>query len=121
MQHLTPYYVPYPPPNDIIQILSDQRKNVADGIIQVKSKGDTWYLVALPWYQLWSRYVGFDQAHCPGLKDNYPGPIDNSSIVDGNGELLPGMTEKNFMVLPEDCWNKLFNYYHLCGRSVSSF
>ena len=44
------------------------------------------YLVDLRWFKQWKKYVGFDTWDQSGAgdKQNNPGPIDNSCLLEGN-------------------------------------
>jgi ubiquitin carboxyl-terminal hydrolase 4/11/15 len=43
------------------------------------------YLVAAGWFKQWKKYVGFDQwnVESKGCSDAFPGPIDNSPLLQG--------------------------------------
>ncbi|KAJ1666474.1 hypothetical protein EV178_002261 [Coemansia sp. RSA 1646] len=73
-----------------------------------------WYLVARNWYAAWQEYAS-------GLvQDRTIGPIDNSSIVDDAGHILPGLRlDKEVDAVPEAAWIKLSNLYGLLGSSIS--
>ena len=52
--------------------------------------GDTWYLVASEWFNLWKKYMDV------GVDGRSPGPIDNSPIADpsADGHVMQGMQEE---------------------------
>lgn len=100
-------------------------------INQLKAKelvvGDTWYIVAKPWFRRWSsaasqesRTKAGDQAESLSVQD--VGPVDNANLVKpGSDDLLkPPVEGIDAEFVPEEAWNLLvswsvsFIYFCIC-------
>ncbi|KAJ1836202.1 hypothetical protein IWW55_000049 [Coemansia sp. RSA 2706] len=67
--------------------------------------GSVWYLVGHKWFAAW-------QESASGLVPHDIGPIDNSEIVDANGELLPGLElNVDLDAVPASAWQKMAVLY----------
>jgi ubiquitin carboxyl-terminal hydrolase 4/11/15 len=76
-------------------------------------EGDYYYLISSTWWLLWKRFVGYDESIYSNLCDMpRPGPIDNHTLVEENGELKHYVTETyHFMYLPKTAWEYLHGIY----------
>jgi hypothetical protein len=45
------------------------------------------YLVDTKWFKQWKKYVGYESSDVfnVGQSEVYPGPVDNSPLIEGNG------------------------------------
>ncbi|KAJ1799053.1 hypothetical protein LPJ59_002096 [Coemansia sp. RSA 2399] len=78
------------------------------------SHGSIWYLVARKWYAAWQEYAS-------GLvQDRAIGPIDNSSIADEYGHIIPNLKlGEDVDAVPEAAWIRLRNLYGLLSPNMS--
>jgi len=70
-----------PPPNRPSNPFDE--KTLIESLTDPLIKGAKWYLIASKWFQQWKRFV--DE------KDDSPGPLDNTSLIEGptNMAILP--------------------------------
>ena len=55
--------------------------------------GDTWYLISYTWYEKWKAACNpASNTHGRGADEQLE-PVDNSDIVDADGELIPALSE----------------------------
>ncbi|XP_016849392.2 uncharacterized protein LOC107982896 [Anolis carolinensis] len=83
--------------------------------------GDSWCLIDYKWFKKWQRYVGFESwdLYYAGKHDYYPGPIDNSKLVeDSETQTLKRYSIEgvDYEVIPIEAWNKLVNWYGCIER-----
>ncbi|KAJ2077682.1 hypothetical protein H4R24_004985 [Coemansia sp. RSA 988] len=72
--------------------------------------GSVWYLVARKWYAAWQEWAS-------GLVPEKMGAIDNTSIVDSNGELQPGLKlGEDLEAVPASAWRKMIELYGIKGQ-----
>ncbi|KAJ2806692.1 hypothetical protein H4R20_001592 [Coemansia guatemalensis] len=72
--------------------------------------GSVWYLVARKWYAAWQEWAS-------GLVPEKMGAIDNTSIVDSNGELQPGLKlGEDLEAVPASAWRKMVELYGIKGQ-----
>lgn len=57
--------------------------------------GDPWYLISLAWHEKWKAACNPAEKTQGREADEQLGPVDNSDIVDTNGELIPALSEGN--------------------------
>lgn len=63
------------------------------------------FLIEAGWWDLWQRH--FVHPISPR-----PGRIDNSSLVDSEGDLKPGLEEnKQYYYLPKESWDLLIQWF----------
>lgn len=55
--------------------------------------GDTWYLVARQWYKRWRKACTGEVDKEGGVSEKDLGPVDNSSLVDKDGNLVSAAIE----------------------------
>uniref|UniRef100_A0A1I8JJ24 ubiquitinyl hydrolase 1 n=1 Tax=Macrostomum lignano TaxID=282301 RepID=A0A1I8JJ24_9PLAT len=78
--------------------------------------GQEWYVLSMAWFSRWQQYVGYRkyEEKYLGKEAYFPGCIDNSDILDVNGDLKPKlMNEHDYMLLRGDAWTMLVEYYEL--------
>lgn len=85
-----------------------QKDEIENIILTMKVKeGESWYLVNKKWLVDWENYVTAE-----GDTQSPPGPIDNSSLVDGEHALLAHIEEdRHYDLIAEEAWNLLFQWY----------
>jgi len=81
---------------------------VSKGKARQMEIGETWYLVSAVWYKRWSRAcTGEVDKEGPVIEAEL-GPVDNSTLLDTYGHLLPSLAENiDVEYVPEEVW-KLF-------------
>ncbi|CAG0921929.1 unnamed protein product [Notodromas monacha] len=68
--------------------------------------GETWFLVAMDWFQKFKAYSGLSSATVLG--DSHPGPISNRSLMAANGRLKPCLVDQDdYVLVPERTWHAL--------------
>ncbi|XP_051990792.1 E3 ubiquitin-protein ligase TRIM47-like isoform X2 [Xyrauchen texanus] len=96
--------------------LDTQRKEIATLLKTALREGDKWYLVDIHWFKQWKKYVGFDSGDTCNIGEVYPGPVDNSSILqDGDAFNIKEhlIDELDYILMPTDGWSKLVCWYGL--------
>ena len=106
----------------IVDELAEQRETIAKGILFERKPGESCYLIAMPWYQQWSLYVGMG-TNTPSPPSYHPGQINNFPIIDPDqpDQLKPNLTERDFMAVPRSCWDLLLHSYSIHPSSVPIF
>ncbi|KAK2167839.1 hypothetical protein LSH36_23g05071 [Paralvinella palmiformis] len=100
-----------------------QKNELAELLKKPLKKGDTWYLTDTKWFKQWKKYVGYDSWDTGHVGDEsaYPGPIDNSALFkESTCELLKEhlIDELDYMLLPEEAWQKLVGWYDIMEGQV---
>ncbi|XP_060080638.1 ubiquitin carboxyl-terminal hydrolase 15-like isoform X1 [Ylistrum balloti] len=94
-----------------------QKSEIANLMKKTLKKGDTWYLLDTKWYKQWKKYVGYDSwdSFSVGEQNSHPGPMDNSPLVkEEEGGLKHHLIEElDYMLLPEEAWEKMLAWYGL--------
>ena len=76
--------------------------------------GDTWYIVARPWYRRWAAACAEGDSmekDLEGLSPADVGPIDNSPLLDSSGNLVVVPAEgDNAEYLPSEAWMLLLQW-----------
>lgn len=88
-----------------------QKKEIQDAnqMANTMQTGDTWYLLESDWYHRFQQFIGLEEPD--GMVCN-PGPIDNGSLLDENGDLRKGLLEHDdFELISETTWKKLHSWY----------
>ena len=57
--------------------------------------GDVWYLISLTWHEKWKAACNPTSKTQGREADEQVGPVDNSDIVDPDGELIPALSDGN--------------------------
>ncbi|XP_021342964.1 ubiquitin carboxyl-terminal hydrolase 15-like [Mizuhopecten yessoensis] len=100
-----------------------QKSEIASLMKKTLKKGDTWYLLDTKWYKQWKKYVGYDSwdSFSVGEQNSHPGPMDNCPLVkEEEGGLKPHLIEElDYMLLPEEAWDKMLAWYGLAKEQES--
>ncbi|KAJ9597759.1 hypothetical protein L9F63_011367 [Diploptera punctata] len=90
-----------------------QRKLIELFIGKQMRKGETWYLIDTNWFKAFRRYVGiYDIWETVDKQDDYPGPIDNSSLFNEDGSIRELLTDGlDYVLVPKDAWELLVKWY----------
>ncbi|KAF2076148.1 hypothetical protein CYY_002555 [Polysphondylium violaceum] len=74
--------------------------------------GEKWCLINTSWYSKWSK----------GIPASRLGPIDNGSLLNANGYIKPGLSQRyHYVIIPEQIWTILQDKYKggpLISRNV---
>lgn len=71
--------------------------------------GETWYLLESDWYHRFQQFIGLED---PDGMVCHPGPIDNSALLDNQGDLKKGLLEHDdYVLITENVWKKLHSWY----------
>ncbi|KAF8141639.1 cysteine proteinase [Boletus edulis] len=81
--------------------------------------GDTWYIVSRRWYRRW-------ETACQGIEDKSGhfdekdlGPVDNSPLVDRDGNPISNLTEGiDVEFVPSDVWKAFTTWYGLATHPL---
>lgn len=78
--------------------------------------GDIWYLISLAWYEKWRAACNPASKTQGREADEQLGPVDNSDIVDPDGELIPALSDGNRVTSVSQRVMELFIewYFLLC-------
>jgi hypothetical protein len=85
-------------------------------ITQLKNEtireGETWYLVSQRWYRKWEKAMTGLQDKYGGAEEADIGPVDNSPLLDTQGDLQTYLIEEeDVMYVPEEAWNFFVSWY----------
>ena len=78
---------------------------------------DEWYLVSTNWFKSWMKYTRSTATSDTPIEA--PGPIDNSSLLQGltlNPYLTPII---DFQLIPVEKWGELLSWYGLSASSIA--
>jgi ubiquitin carboxyl-terminal hydrolase 4/11 len=68
--------------------------------------GSTWYIVSWPWYRRWTKACAGEVDKDGRVEEDDIGPIDNSHLVDQDGELITTIEEGvNVTFVPSWIWD----------------
>ena len=98
-----------------------QKREIHSLLSRVFVNGEAWYLIHIRWFKQWKSYVGYDDWNKSqaGNEANKPGPIDNTSLLDCNGNLEKKQVyEIDYKLVPALAWNKFLSWYGAIGESV---
>ncbi|KAG6811700.1 hypothetical protein H0H92_006207 [Tricholoma furcatifolium] len=75
--------------------------------------GETWYLVARPWWKRWQKALTgqVDKDDKEPIQEKDLGPVDNSSLVDGYGNLKSVAEGIDVEFVPQEVWNCFIHWY----------
>ena len=69
------------------------------------------YIVARSWWSAWVQYI-HSGAQCGFMHAKKPGRIDNSRLVEADGNRLRwDLSEKEYVIINELLWNMLYEWY----------
>lgn len=73
--------------------------------------GETWYLVARPWYKRWHKACSGQEDKEGRVNEADLGPVDNSPLVDNGGNLISSTQEHvDVEFVPEKGWRLLVQW-----------
>ncbi|KAI0311746.1 hypothetical protein OF83DRAFT_1177271 [Amylostereum chailletii] len=79
---------------------------------QPMQEGQTWHLIAKPWFRRWEKAVTGEQDKEGGIDEKDIGPVDNSSLVTSTGELSTNPQEGiDVEFVPTQVWNYFVQWY----------
>lgn len=79
--------------------------------------GETWYLVSTGWYKRFVKACTGEIDKAGPVNEEDLGPVNNSSLLDAYGNLLPSLAEGvDVEYVPQEVWNQLIEW---CVSSVS--
>jgi ubiquitin carboxyl-terminal hydrolase 4/11/15 len=74
-----------------------------------QKEGDTWYVISSAWYNRWKNVCAPNKYRAD---DSDLGPVDNSDIVDEQGNLYPALAEsEKYEVLCKEAWDQFVDWY----------
>ena len=102
----------FPAPEDQLEVIS---KLLELPLV----KGEKWNLVAVDWFENWKRLTGYQDENeiVTGNRilkkgKTHLGPIDNSKLLDEDGELKESLTELfDYNLIPSEAWVKLVSWF----------
>ena len=79
---------------------------------QTMQPGETWFLVARPWYKRWHKACSGDEDKEGRVNEADLGPVDNSPLLDNNG-VLTSSTQEHVDVefMPVKAWQLFVEWY----------
>ncbi|THH21501.1 hypothetical protein EW146_g63 [Bondarzewia mesenterica] len=112
---------PQAEPADIYSRLQERQFLIETARKKPMNEGDTWYVVSQTWFSRWKKAVsGIEDKEGGVLDEKDLGPVDNSDILEANGELLLAAEEGfNVEFVPEDAWHLLVNWYGQPSHPIS--
>ncbi|XP_073993837.1 ubiquitin carboxyl-terminal hydrolase 4-like isoform X2 [Rhodnius prolixus] len=99
---------------ELIDIPTPEEQKETMQMLLTKSllNGETWYLIYSKWMSCFKQFIGLEKTG--GSPVSHPGPIDNSNLLDEEGELRKALVDKmDYEVVPAECWNLLVQWYGL--------
>ncbi|TFY59459.1 hypothetical protein EVG20_g7789, partial [Dentipellis fragilis] len=86
-------------------------------------ESEVWYLVSRRWFRRWQKAVTGEQDKEGGLEEKDLGPVDNTSLVNAEGQLMISLVEGvDVEYVPEEVWTAFVSWYgepiHPLGRNV---
>ena len=78
--------------------------------------GDTWYLISHTWHERWKAACNPASKEQGKEADEQLGPVDNSDIVDANGELIPALSDGNRVISVSQRVMELFTEWYILFR-----
>jgi len=82
--------------------------------------GDIWYLISLSWHEKWKAACDPTSKTQGREADEQLGPVDNSDIIDPDGELIPALSDNNRVTSVPQRVMELFTewYFLLCNSPL---
>ena len=75
--------------------------------------GDIWYLISHAWHEKWKAACNPASKIQGREADEQLGPVDNSDIIDANGELIPALSEGNRVISVSQRAMELFTQWYI--------
>lgn len=90
-------------------VSGEQKTRLAETMMSAAMNvGETWYLVAAPWFRRWQKAVNGTEDKEGLVEEKDLGPVDNSELLDESGELIAQLEEgTNVIYVPEQLWEML--------------
>jgi len=84
--------------------------------------GDRFYLVEYPWWKRWIEYCCYNLLEDPEEEaDDFLGSIDNATLLDENGDLLPEQKSGlHYVAVSEKTWQLLLDWFVFFWSHVTS-
>ena len=97
-----------------------QREEIRSLLNTVLVKGQKWCLIHMRWYRRWKQYVGYDSCDISrvGEEAAYPGPIDNTDLVENDKLRRYQVDDIDYQLVPELAWDKLLSWYDINEGSM---
>ena len=97
-----------------------QREEIRPLLNTVLVKGHMWCLIHMRWYKRWQQYVGYDSwdRSIAGEEAAYPGPIDNTDLIENDKLRRHQVDERDYKLVPELAWDKLLSWYDINEGSM---
>jgi ubiquitin carboxyl-terminal hydrolase 4/11/15 len=73
--------------------------------------GDTWYLVARQWYRRWQKACSGELDKEGPLHEKDVGPVNNSALVDKDGNLVYAIEGVDVEYVPQEAWSYLISWF----------
>ncbi|KDR80672.1 hypothetical protein GALMADRAFT_241045 [Galerina marginata CBS 339.88] len=108
--------------NPTVSMLSrgDKLSMVQTGKSRRMEVGETWYLVARVWYKRWLKACTGEVDKEGPITEQDIVPVDNSSVLDGYGNLLPSLAEGvDVEYVPQEIWDLFVNWYGTPSHPLS--
>ncbi|XP_060558004.1 E3 ubiquitin-protein ligase TRIM36-like isoform X2 [Ruditapes philippinarum] len=94
-----------------------QKSFVANQLQKPLIEGETWYIIDIKWFKQWKSYVGYENRDRLNVGEElaYPGPIDNTPILqEGTDKLKEHLIDNlDYSLIPGECWEMLLSWYGL--------
>ncbi|XP_071439299.1 ubiquitin carboxyl-terminal hydrolase 15-like [Hetaerina americana] len=90
----------------------EKKKEITPLLSKKMSKGQTWYLISLEWWCKFQNYFGFVRDGDGVQPCVLPGHIDNSSLLNDNGDLKENLVDKlDYELVPSEAWDLLVEWF----------
>ena len=98
----------------------DQKREITYLLNTVLVEGHKWCLIHMRWYRRWKQYVGYDNWNRSraGEEAAYPGPIDNTYLIENDKLRRHQVDEIDYKLVPELAWDKLLSWYDISEGSM---
>ena len=119
---------------DLFSTPEEQLEEISKLLKAPLVKGEKWNLVASDWFEGWKRFTGYQDENKivkemsflkEDIKHTHLGLIDNSKLLDENGELREKLEELiDYELVPLEAWVKLVDWFgvedeiHVIEREV---
>lgn len=84
--------------------------------------GDTWYIVARPWYKQWEKACTGEVDKEGGVDEDTLGPVDNLTLLDKDGNVTSALVEGiDAEFVPKDAWELFVIWCVIVQHSLNFF
>ncbi|KAF9482583.1 cysteine proteinase [Pholiota conissans] len=92
--------------------LREKLSRVQSGKGRKMQIGETWYLVSARWYKRFVKACTGEVDKAGPVNEEDLGPVNNSSLLDSYGNLLPSLAEGvDVEYVPQEVWDELVDWY----------